>query len=82
MPGVLAMNKGPVLRGTWILERVLGEHLPDPPANVGQVPNNQRGENLTFRQRFEAHRSNATCAVCHDKIDPLGFALAVVYCRR
>ncbi len=75
MPGVLAMNKGPVLRGTWILERVLGEHLPDPPANVGQVANNQRGENLTFRQRFEAHRSNATCAVCHDKIDPLGFAL-------
>jgi hypothetical protein len=75
MPGVLAMNKGPVLRGTWILQRVLGEHLPDPPANVGQVPSNQRGENLTFRQRFELHRSNATCAVCHDKIDPLGFSL-------
>ncbi len=75
MPGVLAMNKGPVLRGTWVLERILGEHLPDPPADVGQVPNNQRGEKLTFRQRFELHRSNATCAVCHDKIDPLGFAL-------
>jgi len=75
MPGVLAMNKGPVLRGTWILERVLGEHLPDPPANVGQVPANRRGENLTFRQRFEQHRSNPACAACHDKIDPLGFAL-------
>ena len=75
MPGVLAMNKGPVQRGTWILERILGEHLPDPPADVGQVPNNKRGENLTFRERFELHRSNKTCAVCHDKIDPLGFAL-------
>ncbi len=75
MPGILSMNKGPVLRGTWMLERVLGQHLPDPPANVGQVPTNQRGENLTFRQRFEMHRSNPTCAVCHDKIDPLGFAL-------
>lgn len=75
IPGVLAMNRGPVLRGTWMLERVLGEELPDPPANVGQVPGNKRGENLTFRERFELHRSNATCAVCHNKIDPLGFAL-------
>ena len=75
MPGVVAMNKGPVLRGTWMLERILGEHLPDPPANVGQVQPNKRGEELTFRQRFEQHRSNPTCASCHDKIDPLGFAL-------
>ncbi len=75
MPGVVAMNKGPVLRGTWMLERILGEELPDPPANVGQVQPNKRGENLTFRQRFEQHRSNPTCASCHDKIDPLGFAL-------
>ncbi|MEQ9406093.1 MAG: DUF1592 domain-containing protein [Fuerstiella sp.] len=75
MPGILAMNKGPILRGTWILERVLGEPLPEPPANVGQVSPNRAGENLTFRQRFEQHRSNATCAVCHDRIDPLGFAL-------
>lgn len=75
MPGVLAMNRGPVQRGTWILERILGVHLPDPPPDVGQVEPNRKGEKLTFRQRFEKHRSNATCAVCHDKIDPLGFAL-------
>jgi len=75
MPGVLAMNRGPVLRGTWLLERVLGERLPEPPADVGQVPGNQRGENLTFRERFEQHRREPTCAVCHDKIDPLGFSL-------
>ena len=75
MPGVVGMNKGPVTRGTWMLERILGEHLPEPPADVGQVPVNKRGEKLTFRERFELHRSNPTCAACHDKIDPLGFAL-------
>ena len=75
MPGILAMNRGPVQRGTWILERILGNHLPDPPADVGQVELNRKGETLSFRQRFERHRANPTCAVCHDKIDPLGFAL-------
>ena len=74
MPGILAMNRGPVLRGVWMLERILGEHLPEPPMDIGQVPVNQEGENLSFRERFESHRSRATCAVCHDKIDPLGFA--------
>ena len=80
MPGILAMNgvKGrtsPVLRGTWVLERILGDHLPEPPMDVGSVPPNKKGQVLSFRQRFEAHRSNKTCAVCHDRIDPLGFAL-------
>jgi hypothetical protein len=75
MPGVLAMNKGPVIRGTWILERILGDHLGDPPADVGVVAPNRKGEKLSFRERFEEHRSNKNCAVCHDKIDPLGFAL-------
>lgn len=75
MPGILAMNRGPVIRGTWILDRILGDHLPDPPMNVGQVPPQQPGENLSFRERFESHRNQASCALCHDKIDPLGFAL-------
>lgn len=75
MPGVLEMNRGPVIRGTWILERILGEELPEPPADVGQIPANPPGMELTFRERFEMHRSKPTCAICHDKIDPLGFAL-------
>lgn len=75
IPGVLAMNKGPINRGAWVLDRILGDPLPDPPANVGQVAGNKRGENLSFRERFEQHRSQAACAVCHDKIDPIGFAL-------
>lgn len=74
MPGILSMNRGPILRGTWLLEKILGDELPDPPANVGQVAPNASGENLSFRERFESHRRNQTCALCHDKIDPLGFA--------
>lgn len=76
MPGILAMNRGPIIRGTWILERILGDELPEPPANVGQVPPSPQGQELPFRERFEQHRANPSCAVCHDRIDPLGFALA------
>lgn len=75
MPGILTMNRGPVIRGTWILERILGDHLGEPPADVGQVAPNRKGETLSFRERFEQHRNQSACAVCHDKIDPLGFAL-------
>lgn len=75
MPGILEMNRGPVIRGTWILERILGEELPEPPADVGQIPASPPGQDLTFRERFKMHRSKPTCAICHDKIDPLGFAL-------
>lgn len=75
MPGILAMNKGPIQRGSWMLERILGIHLPDPPPDVGQVEPNRPGEELSFRQRFEQHRAKASCAGCHNKIDPLGFAL-------
>ena len=75
IPGVLQMNPTPITRGTWMLERILGVHLGEPPPNVGQIPPSPRGKKLTFRQRFEMHRSKAACAVCHNKIDPLGFAL-------
>jgi hypothetical protein len=75
MPGILAMNEGPIQRGTWILERILGEDLPEPPPNVGQVPPPPQGQTVSFRERFEQHRNQETCAICHDKIDPLGFAL-------
>ena len=76
IPGVLAMNRGPVTRGVWILERILGDHLGEPPPDVGSIPSTgPGGKKLTFRERFALHRSKAACAVCHDKIDPLGFAL-------
>lgn len=75
MPGVLAMNRGPILRGVWLLERIMGEHLPDPPADVGQVQASIPGQELSFRERFALHRKKESCALCHDKIDPLGFSL-------
>jgi len=75
IPGILQMNKGPIIRGTWMLERILGQHLGEPPPNVGNIPGNPKGKKLTFRERFEMHREKAACAVCHNKIDPLGFAL-------
>ena len=75
MPGVLAMNEGPILRGTWMLRRVLGDHLGEPPPDVPPIQSGPRGESLSFRERFEVHRADQSCALCHDKIDPLGFAL-------
>ena len=75
MPSILAMNHGPILRGTWILRHILGERLGEPPADVPPIKPPPRGKKMTFRERFEAHRSNATCARCHEKIDPLRFAL-------
>ena len=75
MPGVLAMNKGPILRGTWMLRAILGEHLGEPPADVPPIKPSPPGKNLTFRERFELHRSDASCARCHEKIDPLGFSM-------
>lgn len=64
----------PVLRGAWILERILGETRPPPPAGVPAVEPDTRGA-TTIRQQLDAHRSVASCAACHRKIDPPGFAL-------
>lgn len=75
MPGILTMNRGPIQRGTWLLRRILGVRLGEPPADIPPIKPSPRGQNLTFRERFERHRSDASCARCHEKIDPLGFSL-------
>jgi hypothetical protein len=66
----------PVKRGKWILENILGEKPPAPPANVPELKE-EEGEQLTgsLRQRMEQHRTNPSCAVCHQRMDSLGFAL-------
>lgn len=74
MPGILSMNKGAIQRGTWTLERILGDYLGEPPPNIPPVKPSFPGQKLTFRERFQQHRSNQACAVCHNRIDPLGFA--------
>ena len=82
MPGILASTSfpnrtSPVKRGVWVLEQVLGEHVPPPPPNVPPLEkqDKQAVENLTLRQRTELHRTNAVCANCHKILDPIGFGL-------
>ena len=66
----------PVLRGAWILDRLLGTPPPEPPLNVPSLPENKRGQPArTLRERLEQHRSNPTCFACHGVMDPLGLAL-------
>jgi Protein of unknown function (DUF1592)/Protein of unknown function (DUF1588)/Protein of unknown function (DUF1587)/Protein of unknown function (DUF1585)/Protein of unknown function (DUF1595) len=64
----------PVLRGVWIMERLLGKPAPPPPAGVPAVEPDTRGA-TTIRAQLEKHRTNPSCNVCHAKIDPPGFAL-------
>jgi len=64
----------PVVRGTWILERIMGFHLPPPPAAVPAIEPDIRGA-VTIRQQLDRHRADESCAGCHRKIDPPGFAL-------
>ncbi len=71
-----ASRTSPVLRGNWLLETLLGERLPKPPKNVPQLPEDEAAtDGLTVRQLVEKHRSVASCAGCHNRIDPFGFAL-------
>jgi hypothetical protein len=66
----------PVLRGAWILDRILGTPPTDPPPGVDTNLENSAGEvPKTVRERLEAHRDNPTCNSCHGVMDPLGFAL-------
>jgi hypothetical protein len=64
----------PVKRGAWILERLLGKASPPPPADAGAIEPDTRGT-TTIREQLDKHRANASCATCHQKIDPPGFAL-------
>ena len=81
MPAVLAVSSypyrtSPVLRGTWILDSLLGTPPPPPPANVPALEEAAAGAApKSVRERLEKHRSNPVCAGCHSRMDPLGFAL-------
>jgi hypothetical protein len=64
----------PVLRGAWILDRILGTPPYQPPAGVGDLKP-VAGKPATLRERFELHSKNPSCFSCHGVMDPLGFAL-------
>lgn len=83
MGGILAATStptrtSPVIRGVWVLEKLLGQHIPEPPPNVAALPsdsvdNAKKGRNL--REELVAHRNQEGCMNCHQKIDPIGFGL-------
>jgi hypothetical protein len=67
-------STSPVMRGAWVLERILGTPPPRPPENVAALEPDIRGA-TTIREQLAKHRKIASCASCHTKIDPPGFAL-------
>jgi mono/diheme cytochrome c family protein len=64
----------PVMRGAWVMKRMLGRPPQPPPPNVGSVEPDTRGA-TTIRDLLDKHRNTETCARCHSRIDPPGFAL-------
>ena len=79
MAGVLTVSANgvdtsPVTRGVWVLENLLGVELAPPPGEVPSIDSNVSGAR-TIREKLDRHRADEACAVCHRKIDPMGFAL-------
>jgi hypothetical protein len=64
----------PVLRGAWVMKKILGQPPTPPPPGTGTIEPDTRGA-TTVREQLAKHRSSETCAGCHANIDPPGFAL-------
>jgi mono/diheme cytochrome c family protein len=64
----------PVLRGKWVLDRILGQPPSPPPPDIPSIDPDIRGA-TTIRQQLDKHRNTPACAACHKAIDPPGFAL-------
>ncbi|OYW27054.1 MAG: hypothetical protein B7Z47_07015, partial [Chthoniobacter sp. 12-60-6] len=67
-------STSPVLRGVWVLDRIMGQAVPPPPPNVPAVEPDIRGA-TTIREQLAKHRATENCASCHSRIDPPGFVL-------
>ena len=89
MGAVLAVTShptrtSPTLRGTWALDRLLGDPPPPPPPDVPELDEpdpaadpgaEHDAPSASLRERLARHRADPACASCHDRIDPLGFGL-------
>jgi len=64
----------PVTRGVWVMDRILNDPAPPPPPGISAVDPDTRGT-TTVREQLDKHRADTSCAACHAKIDPAGFAL-------
>jgi hypothetical protein len=67
-------STSPVVRGAWIMERLIGEPPPPPPASVPAVEPDIRGAK-TIRELLALHTKSTSCAGCHARFDPVGLAL-------
>ena len=79
---VMTMTSGPertqpITRGAWMASVIFNNPPPPPPADVPPLDEDEKpgDEHLTLRERLAAHRERSDCKGCHEKIDPLGFAL-------
>ncbi len=64
----------PILRGKWVLEKLVGRPPAPPPPDIPALEPDIRGA-TTIREQLDKHRNLPACATCHVKIDPPGFAL-------
>jgi hypothetical protein len=73
----LPVRTSPVLRGQWVLEQVLGDPAPPPPADVPALEDAKKNDvsELDLRSLLELHREDQSCLGCHQKMDPIGFGL-------
>ena len=72
-----ANRTSPVLRGKWVLENLLSAPPPPPPPDVPSLKteSSEPGKLLSMREAMTRHRANPTCAGCHARMDPIGFAM-------
>jgi Protein of unknown function (DUF1588)/Protein of unknown function (DUF1585)/Concanavalin A-like lectin/glucanases superfamily len=77
---MLSMTSGakrthPIARGAWIIEVVFNDPPPPPPNDVPPLIEDDSAKDQTIREKFAAHRKSPSCAGCHSRLDPLGFAM-------
>src|SRR5688500_339802 len=72
-----ATRTSPVLRGKWVLENLLSAAPPPPPADIPtlKTEGKEPGKPLTLREAMTLHRAAPSCAGCHARMDPIGFAM-------
>ncbi len=72
------LRTSPIVRGAWVATVIFNQPPPPPPDDVPSIEADEKAieaKGQTLRQRLVQHQENQSCASCHSKIDPLGFAL-------
>ena len=65
----------PFQRAAWIVKNAFGQRLSEPPGNINTDQFTASSKSMTFEERVEVHSQNSACARCHQKIDPIAFAI-------